>query len=168
MIKPFILTLIVFFSLVFERAFYTFSLKEPRGQVLDKVIGELTIVSYLLVVLSGLIEFLINKNASYVNLFIGFIVVLVGIILRRISIKTLGKNWSIYVRDVSGQEYVNLGVYKYLKHPYYLAVSLELLGLIIIFYSKTALLLFLALHIPLLFIRISIENKLHRRKFINL
>lgn len=163
------LTIFCFLVLFTERLSYTLSLKESKGQILDKLVGKLTIVSYFLVVFIGFGEFLLQNNKyNYIFLKIGLLVLLLGILLRRLSIKELGTNWSIYVRDIDNQEYVRTGVYKYFKHPYYISVCFELFGVILIFHSILASFLFLFIHVPLLMYRVFIEEEQIKNKFGNI
>jgi methyltransferase len=158
-------TILCFAGLFVERLWFTLSLKEPDGNILDERIGKLTVLSYLATAFTGLGDFLINRHNSYVFLIVGVVVTLLGVALRRWSIKALGHNWSIYIRDIPNQRYVQDGPYRYFKHPYYLAVSFELIGVVLLFHSMASLFLFVVLHLPLLFVRVSIEDRFLKRKF---
>ena len=114
-----------------------------------------------------MIDFIFRNDGNYIFLIVGVATVCLGIFLRRSSIRALGNSWSIYVKDINNQEYIKTGPYKYFKHPYYLAVSFELIGVIMIFQSFIALFLFFVVHIPLLIYRILIEENLLRKKFRN-
>ena len=163
----FLWTLFLFVICFLERLIYTINLKEPEGRVIDRLIAQVTIGSYLFIVSIGFLEFIIKKNVTILSVVEGSFLICAGILFRRMSISTLGRNWSIYIRDIPKQELIKKGIYKHFKHPYYIAVSFELLGVVVLFQSVYAFLLFLMLHVPLLIFRISIENKFHKQKFFN-
>ena len=51
-----------------------------------------------------------------------------GQALRLIAIRTLGWRWSTRVMTVPGQPPVRRGIYRYIRHPNYLGVELEILA----------------------------------------
>ena len=51
-----------------------------------------------------------------------------GQVLRLTAIRTLGWRWSTRVMTVPGEEQVRHGIYRYLRHPNYLGVELEILA----------------------------------------
>lgn len=80
--------------------------------------------------------------------------------LRYWAIWSLGTSWNTRILVVPGAERVRRGVYKYLTHPNYVAVALELASVPLIFGAwKTALAASLANALILLFIRIPAENR---------
>ena len=52
----------------------------------------------------------------------------VGQVLRLTAIRTLGWRWSTRVMTVPGVSSVKRGIYRYLRHPNYLGVELEILA----------------------------------------
>ena len=51
-----------------------------------------------------------------------------GQALRLTAIRTLGWRWSTRVMTVPGEAHVQHGIYRYMRHPNYLGVELEILG----------------------------------------
>jgi len=147
---------------VIERVKYTFFASKDRkvGHIYYRWTFITLSSIYILIVLSSVAEyFLIIKT---VNVFIsmsGFIIFLAGVFLRRMSGENLGRNWSFQVEIKENHELITTGIYKYLKHPYYLGVMLELAGVCMISNSFYSLLLVLFVQLPLLAIRISLEEK---------
>ncbi|MBK1695391.1 hypothetical protein CKO09_11680 [Chromatium weissei] len=92
-------------------------------------------------------------------LFIGFILLAVGVWLRHISIKTLGRFFVTKVQIRHDHNLVKDGIYSLLRHPSYTGLILGFLGVILILQSTTALVLFIALGIPAYSYRIWIEEK---------
>lgn len=80
--------------------------------------------------------------------------------LRYWAILSLGESWNTRILVVPGGERVRKGPYKYVNHPNYLAVVLELAFVpLIVFAWKTAVIASIANAIILLVIRIPAENK---------
>lgn len=53
-------------------------------------------------------------------------VFLLGQALRYAAIRTLGERWTVRVMTLPGQPPVTQGIYRYLRHPNYLGVALEI------------------------------------------
>ena len=58
---------------------------------------------------------------------IGLVLFLCGQTLRIIAIKTLGSRWTTRITILPEKPAINKGVFKYLRHPNYLGVCLEIL-----------------------------------------
>lgn len=54
------------------------------------------------------------------------LVFLVGQILRYAAIRTLGERWTVRVMTLPGAKPVHGGIYRYIRHPNYLGVILEI------------------------------------------
>lgn len=92
-------------------------------------------------------------------LFIGFILLAIGVWLRHLSIKTLGRFFVTKVQIRHDHNLVKDGIYSLLRHPSYTGLILGFLGVILILQSTTALVLFITLGIPAYSYRIWIEEK---------
>jgi len=80
--------------------------------------------------------------------------------LRYWAIHSLGRYWNTRIVIVPGAKRIKSGPYRYLRHPNYLAVALELLSLPLIFNAwVTALVATLLNALLLLAIRIPVEEK---------
>ncbi len=80
--------------------------------------------------------------------------------LRYWAIWSLGEYWNTRILVIPGAERVKRGAYRFLNHPNYVAVALELASVPLIFFAwKTALLASVANAVILLFIRIPAENR---------
>lgn len=60
---------------------------------------------------------------------LGFIAFLAGQSLRLLAIRTLGPRWSARIITMPSAQPVTGGIYRYLRHPNYLGVVLEIAGL---------------------------------------
>jgi len=96
---------------------------------------------------------------------VGLIVWFLGVWYRRSSIRSLGKNWSIYRTASHLKRVMNLGTYDYARHPYYAATILELTGYCLLFHSSGALLLTFCIYLPLTLLRIAQEEKMLIERF---
>ncbi len=63
-------------------------------------------------------------------IYLATILISVGLIIRIVSIVTLGEMWSLCIKKPSG--YVETGIYKYIRHPSYVGSFFVFLGLAII------------------------------------
>ena len=90
----------------------------------------------------------------------GAVIFAAGALCRRAAIRTLSSFWSVFIEVKEGQKIVREGIYRYLKHPYYTAVVIELIGFSLICNSFWGVFLTLTLQIPLLLVRIYYENRI--------
>lgn len=79
--------------------------------------------------------------------------------LRWWCIRTLGPQWNTRVIVVPGAGRVAAGPYRWLRHPNYLAVALEGLALPLVHTAWITALVFTALNVPLLAVRIRCEER---------
>jgi protein-S-isoprenylcysteine O-methyltransferase Ste14 len=114
----------------------------------------------------AVVEYLLNERPIYylVSL-IGLIMFTVGLLGRRWAVKTLGKYHSAHIEIRKDQILITLGPYKYVRHPIYLSIIFELLGFPLIPNAYYAFLLSLLVYIPLLLVRLHIEEKILTEKF---
>jgi len=125
----------------------------------------LLFLAYLACVVLTLAEFfLIGREPNLFVSLAGVIICLSGIALRNAAIRAMGEAWSFQIDLKKTKSIVRIGPYRYLRHPYYLAVFLELLGFALIPNSYYACLLVVVLQVPLLLWRIRMEERalLHR------
>ncbi len=87
-----------------------------------------------------------------------FALVLVSQALRWWCIATLGKRWNTLVVIVPGMPRVTGGPYRWLNHPNYVAVVIEGIALPMVGFAWVTALVFTALNLPLLAVRLRVEN----------
>jgi methyltransferase len=103
-------------------------------------------------------EYLIRRPALPEYSWIAFALFVCAQFLRYWVRRTMGRRWTTRVIVVPGERLVRSGLYKFLPHPNYLAVALELFSVPLIFgLSWTALIFTLANGALLLFVRIPCE-----------
>ena len=78
---------------------------------------------------------------------------LIALVVRLTAIRTLGKFWSLHLEIRPEHELVTHGIYRYLRHPAYLAILLEVASVPLAVNAFYALALTLAVYVPLLGLR---------------
>jgi protein-S-isoprenylcysteine O-methyltransferase Ste14 len=94
----------------------------------------------------------------------GLILSCMGILLRVVARKTLGKYFSSRLRISEEHKLIKNGIYKYIRHPAYLGSLLFSIGVPMLFLSLYGTLLMLGLF-PLFLYRIRIEERMLIEKF---
>lgn len=61
--------------------------------------------------------------------YLGFVLFFLGLLINWTGILTLKKQWSAVVIISKDHQLINTGIYKYIRHPIYAAILLELFGL---------------------------------------
>jgi methyltransferase len=79
--------------------------------------------------------------------------------LRYWAIVALGMNWNTRVLVVPGGKVVRSGPYRYITHPNYVVVAVEILTFPLIFGAWITAIVFSILNAALLFVRIRTENR---------
>lgn len=93
----------------------------------------------------------------FVSFFLG--IFFIGQALRIIAISTLKGRWSVKILVLPGAEPVIGGIFRYIRHPNYLGVVLELFSLPLIFGGWLTAIVFTVLNAWLLKVRIAREEK---------
>lgn len=147
----------------FDRILSTFSKKQtnPTKHIYHKWMFVTPFCMYLFIVIFSIGEFFLTKKEVYIEFsLLGLICFIAGALLRKKAISALGNNWSLYTELKEGHELITSGIYRYLKHPYYIAVILELIGITLVPNAFYALILVFLIQVPLLMYRIVLEEKI--------
>jgi len=97
---------------------------------------------------------------------VGLALFLAGVSLRAVGKRTLAKSYSYVLKAGQQKQIVKHGVYRFIRHPIYLAAMLYTLGTPLIFSSLLGFLVIL-FFIPCLLYRIGIEEKMLIQEFGN-
>jgi protein-S-isoprenylcysteine O-methyltransferase Ste14 len=147
---------------ILERVVSTFIKKElkPTKYTLQKWLFFLPFSTYLLIVICAVAEhiFLVKTTNLYITGF-GGLFFISGVLIRRKAIADLADNWSVYIEIKQDHTLIHTGLYNFLKHPYCLAVFLELIGICLIGNSFYSLMLVFVIQAPLLLTRAAFEEK---------
>lgn len=79
--------------------------------------------------------------------------------LRYWAILSLGEHWNTRILVVPGEKLVSRGPYKYLSHPNYVVVAVEILTFPLVFGARITALVFSVLNAALLSVRIKEEER---------
>ncbi len=91
-------------------------------------------------------------------MYAGIVFFAVGVYLRHLSIKSLGKYFVTKVQVTNDHELVTEGIYRFVRHPSYTGLIFGFLGLILFLQAGSATILFITIAIPAYIYRIKIEE----------
>lgn len=89
-------------------------------------------------------------NGGWVLSLTGIFIWLIGVWVRRTSIRSMGKNWSIFRSSNHLKRFLALGPYEHSRHPYYAASMLELWGYVLLFQSINGAVIATFIYLPLI------------------
>jgi len=161
------LFLIIFFiAAAAERMLGTFGKKERDGEVFYRWVTKILVVNYFVIAFCSLGEMIFFRGRiNFTLVAIGFFCYITGALLRRSTMKALGPNWSVHTKIYADHQLIKTGPYKILRHPYYIAVLLELTGLSLIYNSIAGIILTYCVQLPFLLYRIPKEENTLINKF---
>ena len=90
--------------------------------------------------------------------YIGIMILIAGFILRQYSIKLLGKFFTPVVNKQKNQKIIEYGPYKYIRHPSYTGLLLELSGFSLSLSNIISFIMVIFLLTPAILYRIRIEE----------
>ena len=156
---------IFFFSFMLlmsvQRVWETFLRKDEKkeGHIIHKwTLFALSSVHITIGILTVLEYFIVNRSINYIITILGIILYLCSFFLRKWAIKTLGEFHSIHIEIRDHQQIIKKGPYKYLRHPYYLSVMLELVGFPLVPNAYYAFCFAVFVYIPLVVVRLYLEE----------
>ncbi|MBI5775668.1 MAG: isoprenylcysteine carboxylmethyltransferase family protein [Verrucomicrobia bacterium] len=137
-----------------------------RGPVLETRTLRLFLLSGTLMLALALVENLWRKTGlSWFTFAAGWLCALGSFWLRRRAIAALGKFWSLHVEIRDHHEFVCNGPFRWVRHPTYFSMILELLSAAFILQAPLALAAVSALFIPVLVTRVRLEEAALIEKF---
>ncbi|MFW9930523.1 MAG: methyltransferase family protein [Candidatus Thorarchaeota archaeon] len=164
-----LLTYLFLFIYVLERSIFAFCVPIKYETNEKKWLTVLPSVSYVLIFFISVFEFSYNLNyPNYLASFLGCVSLLVGTIFRYSALRSFQKNNQPWVNNVEPKfisRIVKNGIYKTVKHPYYISVILELLGISLILNTYISIAAIIFIQVPFLWKRIVVEEALLTKKF---
>jgi len=130
----------------------------------DRSIILIMVPFYLCIFLAPVENIVFERGLHYGAIITGLILLVAGIIIRIISVVTLGKNFSFVVEAGSENRLVTKGIYRHLRHPAYLASLLLSVAGCVIFSCVFAWIFFLV-SIYAIMQRIKIEEEFLLKRF---
>ena len=109
--------------------------------------------------------YFLRKTVSWPFFGLGWAVALFSFYVRRQAIAALGRFWSLHVEIRESHELVRGGPFRWVRHPAYSSMILEILSIALLMRSWWTALVVYAAFLPTLIARISIEEKALIEKF---
>ncbi|MES2266579.1 MAG: isoprenylcysteine carboxylmethyltransferase family protein [Bacteroidota bacterium] len=115
------------------------------------------VTMHTLFIISVIAEYLWRDDtiASYPLMILFFVLIVIKVIV----ISTLGHYWNTKIYKVPGTRPVATGIYKYIKHPNYIIVVLEIAIIPLAFGLYYTAIVFTLLNAAMLYVRIKKENE---------
>ncbi len=104
--------------------------------------------------------FLLKKKINPIISIVGVLMVVLGIWGRNYSIKFLGKYWSGDIEIKEDHRIIREGPYAYVRHPAYLSMIMNGLGLCLIPNAYYSLIFAFIIYVPAYIIRIVLEERI--------
>jgi protein-S-isoprenylcysteine O-methyltransferase Ste14 len=143
--------------------------RRKRDTVAGPVRENLTLRLFLLIgtimTVGSLAEYLWRGVFSWIALAAGLVCAVVSFKLRWAAIAALGKFWSLHVEIRENHEFVQSGPFRFIRHPVYFSMILELAAFGLIFSAWWALLAVPFAFIPVLIMRLRLEEPALVEKF---
>ena len=136
------------------------------GPVKEHLTLRLFVLAGSLMFVCSLAEYLWRGQQLHWSTFVaGWVFALASFALRRRAIVALGKFWSLHVEIREQHQFVRSGPFRWVRHPTYLSMILELLAAPLILNVKYSLLVIPLVFLPALWVRLRIEESALVEKF---
>ena len=120
----------------------------------------------LIAVFGGIVEYVLTgMKISLVSLAIGILLAVFSFAIRRAAISALGRFWSLHIEIREDHQFVRSGPFRWMRHPTYFSMILELLSAIAILHAVWSGAVAFLIFIPALMVRLSKEEKAMVEKF---
>jgi len=130
------------------------------GEVREHLTLKLFVAIGTLMVVASIAEYLLHAPSINPFLFLGgWACAVASFSLRRSAIKALGKMWSLHVEIREGHQLVLGGPYRWVRHPAYLSMVLELLAFSLLLESLAVSIVLFPVFFAVLAFRIRIEER---------
>ena len=134
------------------------SSKQTESLSSDKKTFNFYLAARLLTVYSTAIVPAVWK-VTVIWMYIGIGLFIIGVLLRFVAMRTLGKYYSHWVVIKNDHKVVEEGPYKFVRHPSYLGMLLLNLGFVVFFFNIVSILLYCLFLVPMVVWRIIVEEK---------
>ncbi len=137
-----------------------------RGPVKENLTLRLFMLAGTLMLVGAVTEFLVRHSSLFWPTFIaGWFCALSSFGIRRRAISALGKFWSLHVEIREGHEFVRSGPFRWVRHPTYFSMILELTSIGLILNAYVSFIVAAAIFIPTLLMRLKLEETALVEKF---
>jgi protein-S-isoprenylcysteine O-methyltransferase Ste14 len=130
-----------------------------EGRREETVTLKLFIVCGLMMVFGGIAEYVLRDLRVFWPTFaVGLVISIGAFVLRRAAIRALGQFWSLHVEMRERHEFVRTGPFKRVRHPAYLSMILEHVGMMLVLGAYYTFAVVMAVFIPTLRARLRREE----------
>jgi protein-S-isoprenylcysteine O-methyltransferase Ste14 len=136
------------------------------GPVKENLTLRLFVLGGTLILLGSILEYLFaGRGLHWVLFTIGWACGLLSFWIRRQAIKALGRFWSLHVEIRENHEFVRTGPFRFVRHPAYFSMILELLAFALICNAWIMLVAIPLIYFPILALRLRLEEAALIEKF---
>lgn len=165
LIGVFLLLMIITFILLSKDIFRTGVIKVHKIKIKEKESFWVILVANTLCLAVILGEFIKTRPSITIYSYIGIVLVFLGGLIRIYARKALDRFFSFKVIIQKDHKLVTQGLYKHIRHPGYLGMTLLFFGLALALQSWYGLITLVIIYLPALFYRISAEEGMLIKEF---
>jgi protein-S-isoprenylcysteine O-methyltransferase Ste14 len=130
-----------------------------RGPVRERLTLRLFMLAGTLMVIGSLVEFFgRHLTLNWWTFATGWLCAAASVAIRRQAIAALGKFWSLHVEIRENHQFVQSGPFRWVRHPTYFSMILELLAFGLITNAAYTIAVVAIIFVPTLFFRIRMEE----------
>jgi protein-S-isoprenylcysteine O-methyltransferase Ste14 len=136
------------------------------GKIRENLTLRLFLLAGFLMLGGGIAEYLLQKKPISWPIFVaGWVISLLSFAIRRRAIAALGRFWSLHVEIRENHQLVQDGPFRYVRHPAYSSMVMELIAVGVILQAWIALGAIALVFIPALIMRVHLEENALVEKF---
>ena len=136
------------------------------GPVRERLTLRLVVLAGTLMVAGSIVEFLLRHlKLNEWTFGGGWMCAVASVVVRRKAIAALGKFWSLHVEIREHHQFVQTGPFRWVRHPTYFSMILELVAAGLILNAWCALLVVALVFVPALILRLRLEEAALVEKF---
>jgi protein-S-isoprenylcysteine O-methyltransferase Ste14 len=137
-----------------------------RGPVKENLTLRLFMLAGTFMLVGAITEFLLRHSALWWPTYVaGIACAIASFAIRRRAIAALGKFWSLHVEIRESHEFVRSGPFRWVRHPTYFSMILELASIGLILNAYFSFIVAAAIFIPTLLLRLKLEETALVEKF---
>lgn len=136
------------------------------GPVKENLTFRLFVLGGTLILAGSIAEYLLaGRGLHWVLFALGWACGLASFYIRKQAIMALGKFWSLHVEIRENHEFVRNGPFRFMRHPAYFSMILELLAFALICNAWITLIAIPLVYLPILAMRLRLEEAALIEKF---
>src|SRR5436190_8773463 len=129
------------------------------GKVRENLTFRLFMLAGVLMVGGGVAEFVLKgQQISWPMFAAGWVAAILSFAIRRSAIAALGRFWSLHVEIRENHQLVKEGPFRFMRHPTYFSMILELLSAGLILGAVYTLAVVFLVFVPALYLRLKLEE----------